>query len=58
MIQFGRSLHMRVVAEGVESEEQVSILREAGCDAIQGYQLSRPKVPQDIETLFTPNKLL
>lgn len=52
MIQFGKSLQMRVVAEGVETEEQEFFLREAGCDAVQGYYISRPTSPIDIENLL------
>jgi diguanylate cyclase (GGDEF)-like protein/PAS domain S-box-containing protein len=42
IIQMGRSLTMRVVAEGVETEAQLSFLREQGCDEIQGYYFSLP----------------
>ena len=42
-------LNMRVIAEGVEVAEEVEILRELGCDYIQGYYFSRP-LP---ETAFT-----
>lgn len=36
------TLHLKVITEGVETEEQYSFLRRLGCDAIQGYLLSRP----------------
>jgi EAL domain-containing protein (putative c-di-GMP-specific phosphodiesterase class I) len=42
IIRMGRSLAMRVLAEGVETEAQLAFLREQGCDEIQGYYLSRP----------------
>jgi diguanylate cyclase (GGDEF)-like protein/PAS domain S-box-containing protein len=41
----GRSLHMKVVAEGVETAEQAECLRDLGCDEMQGYLLSRPLAP-------------
>jgi diguanylate cyclase (GGDEF)-like protein/PAS domain S-box-containing protein len=42
VIAMGRSLHMRVVAEGVETREQLAILQEHGCPQGQGYYFSRP----------------
>jgi EAL domain-containing protein (putative c-di-GMP-specific phosphodiesterase class I) len=48
MIQFGRSLGLRVVAEGIEDEETLSFVRRAGADLAQGYYLSRPLAPGDV----------
>jgi diguanylate cyclase (GGDEF)-like protein/PAS domain S-box-containing protein len=42
VIGLGKSLHMRVVAEGVETREQLEILREHGCTEGQGYYFSPP----------------
>jgi diguanylate cyclase (GGDEF)-like protein len=42
IVALGRSMQMRIVAEGVETEEQAQALRGLGCDEIQGYLLSRP----------------
>jgi len=42
IVAMGHSLKMKVVAEGVETEEQAAFLRTLGCDEIQGYLLSRP----------------
>jgi EAL domain-containing protein (putative c-di-GMP-specific phosphodiesterase class I) len=42
VIGMGKSLHMRVVAEGVETREQLSMLQEYGCPQGQGYYFSRP----------------
>jgi EAL domain-containing protein (putative c-di-GMP-specific phosphodiesterase class I) len=41
-IEIGHELEMRVVAEGVETPEQLEILRLSGCDAAQGYLFSHP----------------
>lgn len=42
VIDMARALGMRVVAEGVETENQLSFVREHGCHQIQGYLISRP----------------
>src|SRR5215472_4080240 len=42
IIRMAKSLHLTVVAEGVEIEEQMSFLRQHGCDEIQGYYFSKP----------------
>ena len=35
-------LHMRIVAEGVETEEQLASLQALGCDLVQGYLIGKP----------------
>lgn len=45
IITMARSLGLKVVAEGVETEEQLAFLREQACDEAQGYLISRP-VPE------------
>ncbi|MBW3534942.1 MAG: EAL domain-containing protein [Gemmatimonadetes bacterium] len=42
IIRLAHNLSMDVVAEGVETEEQLALLREMGCDMVQGYLFSRP----------------
>ena len=46
IITLGRQFHLHVVAEGVETQEQMNFLRVNGCDEIQGYYFSRP-LPAD-----------
>lgn len=41
-IELGHNLEMRVVAEGVENDASLAILKQMGCDAVQGYFLSKP----------------
>jgi EAL domain-containing protein (putative c-di-GMP-specific phosphodiesterase class I) len=48
MIAMSHSLKLTVVAEGVETEQQMAFLREHGCDEMQGYLLSRPSPSEDI----------
>jgi diguanylate cyclase (GGDEF)-like protein len=52
IIAMAHSLGIRVTAEGVESDEQLAILRSLGCDAIQGYHFSRPVSADIIEGLL------
>ncbi|MBX3650107.1 MAG: EAL domain-containing protein [Burkholderiales bacterium] len=52
IIQLAHALRLDVVAEGVDAEEQVRILDRLGCDSMQGYLLSKPLPPEDIETLL------
>lgn len=42
MIDMAKKLHIEIVAEGIEKEEEVDFLRRAGCDQIQGYYYSKP----------------
>ena len=42
VIALGRSLKLKVIAEGVETRAQLALLREQGCDEYQGYFFSRP----------------
>ena len=46
VIRLGHDLGLSVVAEGVETDDQMALLRDWGCDAAQGYLLSRP-LPAD-----------
>jgi len=51
-LRLGEALGMKVVAEGVETEEQLEVLVEEGCQLVQGFLLSRPVEPDRIaETL-------
>ncbi|MFE4568527.1 putative bifunctional diguanylate cyclase/phosphodiesterase [Paenibacillus chitinolyticus] len=45
VIQLAHGLHMTVVAEGVETEEQLAYLKIQSCDCIQGYLISKPLAP-------------
>ncbi|MCW2276687.1 putative bifunctional diguanylate cyclase/phosphodiesterase [Heliophilum fasciatum] len=49
VITLGRNLNMRVIAEGVETEKQLTFLRKHQCDQVQGYLLGRPMPAADLE---------
>lgn len=51
IIRLGQSLGLRVIAEGVETEDNLNRLRDLGCDEIQGYLLSKP-LPAAAATAF------
>jgi EAL domain-containing protein (putative c-di-GMP-specific phosphodiesterase class I) len=48
----GKSLGMTTTAEGVETREQLALLRSEGCTEVQGYLLSRPLPVAGIERLL------
>lgn len=52
LIHLGHSLGVRVVAEGVEHESQYLLLKDFGCDALQGYYISLPISAEEVEKLF------
>ena len=45
-----------MVAEGVETDEQLSVLRRLGCDEAQGYRLGRPKAAPELAVLLEPER--
>jgi EAL domain-containing protein (putative c-di-GMP-specific phosphodiesterase class I) len=47
-IEIGHELGMKVVAEGVETQEQLDFLGANGCDTAQGYLFSRPLPPKEL----------
>lgn len=51
MVHFGNSMNLTVLAEGVETNEQKKMLKEYGCDAIQGFLISKPVSEDEIEKL-------
>jgi len=52
VIGMGRSLRLVVVAEGVETKDELAFLRDHDCDEAQGYYFSRPVVPQQFRELL------
>lgn len=52
IIAMAHGLKLRVLAEGVETQPQLDILRDQGCDAIQGYYFSQPLPAERVEQLI------
>jgi diguanylate cyclase (GGDEF)-like protein/PAS domain S-box-containing protein len=52
VISLGQKLNMKVIAEGVETNEQMTFLRDNNCDEVQGYHFSRPISCDKIESLL------
>lgn len=51
VLAMARSMHRRVVAEGVETLDQVRFFAAKGCDLVQGYYISRPVAAAEVERL-------
>jgi diguanylate cyclase (GGDEF)-like protein len=52
IIDLGGSFQLRVVAEGIETEDQVERLRELGCDLVQGFHFAKPLEPSALGELL------
>lgn len=52
IISMGKTLKLTVVAEGIETLEQESFLKDLACDQMQGFLFSKPMTPEDFATLL------
>jgi diguanylate cyclase (GGDEF)-like protein/PAS domain S-box-containing protein len=52
IVDIAHGLKLTVIAEGVEMKEELTFLIEQGCDMVQGYLLSKPLPPTEIEQMF------
>lgn len=55
IIAMAHALHLKVVAEGVETAEQLAFLQERDCDQVQGYLFSKPVPLEEILARFPPH---
>jgi hypothetical protein len=53
IIELAHTLGLKVIAEGVETEEHLALLEEMGCDMAQGYHFAKPMPPEEIPALLT-----
>ena len=51
IISLGRALNLSILVEGIETEEQRSLVRLAGCDEMQGYLFARPSPREEIDRM-------
>ncbi|MCC7700177.1 putative bifunctional diguanylate cyclase/phosphodiesterase [Janthinobacterium sp. EB271-G4-7A] len=58
IISLAHSLRLKVIAEGVETEQQLAFLRQQGCDQMQGYLFSRPLAAPAFEALLHEGSML
>jgi len=56
IVMLAHGLHLKVVAEGVETQAQVDLLKDIGCELAQGYFYSKPAPADNIEQLLTNNR--
>ncbi|MCD9494525.1 GGDEF and EAL domain-containing protein [Photobacterium carnosum] len=57
IINLGKSLNMSVVAEGIETHQQATLLSNLNCDYIQGFHFHRPMPKQELEALLLKEKI-
>ena len=57
ILGLGRNFGNEVIAEGVETSEQLDLLRDMGCSEVQGYYFSHPMSAEDVAPLLTLGKI-
>ena len=56
LIDLCHDLNMRCVAEGIETDSQIELLKKLGCDKLQGYKIGKPMLPEDFLRQFGNNR--
>lgn len=57
IIRLAHNLDLKVIAEGVETAEQLAFLKEHYCDYVQGYLFNRPLPPEEFGRIYSPLKV-
>ena len=57
IITLAHNLRLKVIAEGVETQDQLRFLQSLRCDEIQGYLISEPRPSDALVSLFDPSRL-
>jgi len=56
IIELAKTLNLKVIAEGVETENHINFLREKNCDEVQGYYFSKPVPPGKVSQLLAKER--
>lgn len=56
LVDLCHDLNMRCVAEGIETDSQIELLKKLGCDKLQGYKIGKPMLPEDFLRRFGDNR--
>lgn len=56
LVDLCHDLNMRCVAEGIETDSQIELLKKLGCDKLQGYKIGKPMLPEDFLRQFGDNR--
>ena len=56
VVDLANKLHMKVISEGVETEDQVEFLAEIGCHMVQGYFFAKPMTIKDFQELWDKDR--
>lgn len=57
VVDLCHDLNMRCVAEGIETDSQIELLKKLGCDKLQGYKIGKPMLPEDFLRQFGESAL-
>lgn len=58
IIELSHAYQIKVIAEGVETFEQLNFLKKENCDEVQGYYISRPLPPEEVRLMFDKKNVL